>query len=204
MQELPSLPYSLVEGQVSTHFVLIRTAVKSGGKERAKHVSCFLSLCKPSPAMQWVWLRRDGWALPALRAYRFFNLVTRRRCPIPRPRQTSLIIYSTIQPFQRTVTTDWSGKAGEIKLTCTLDLWCALGGWLGGFSLGATRVIVRNLALPSVFSIAPATFFFSVRATRAWPYKNIIEQNGSLPWGKAFFFIDSNSTLLLLLNEELM
>ena len=133
----------------------------------------------------------------------FFNLVIRRRCPIPCSRQTSLIIYSTIQPFQRTVTTDWSGKAGEMTLTYAVDV-CALGGWLGGFSLGTMRVIVRNLALSSVFQHYPCHIFFSVQATRAWSYKNIIEQNGSIPWGKAFFFIDSNSTLLLLLNEELM
>ena len=90
-----------------------------------------------------------------------------------------------------------------MTLTYAVDV-CALGGWLGGFSLGTMRVIVRNLALSSVFQHYPCHIFFSVQATRAWSYKNIIEQNGSIPWGKAFFFIDSNSTLLLLLNEELM
>lgn len=29
--------------------------------------------------------------------------------------------------------------------------------------------------------------FISIGATRAWPCKNIIEPNGSIPWGNAFF-----------------
>lgn len=48
-----------------------------------------------------------------------------------------------------------------MKRTCTLDV-CALGGWLGGFSLGTVRVIVRNLALPSVSGITSATFLLAL------------------------------------------
>lgn len=92
------------------------------------------------------------------------------------------------------------------------------GGWFHGFLLAMMRVVermgitplllFRHLALEvnegSPHLPALPHIFRSVKATSAWPCKNIIAPNGSIPWGDVFFFIDSNSTLLLLLNEELM
>lgn len=95
-----------------------------------------------------------------------------------------------------------------------------VGGCLNGFLLGMMKVVegMKNMPLflfhhsalkankGSPHLPASCHIFISVEATRAWPCKDIIAPSGSIPWGQCtfFFFIDSNSILLLLLNEELM